>query len=110
MNAVEAMPRGGRLEVTTGLDASGAVAQIRVRDSGAGVAADVLPRIFEPFFTTKEDQHGTGLGLAVARNIAEQHGGSVTVLSTPREGTEFTLSLPLESPAAPGPQGNGDSQ
>jgi two-component system, NtrC family, sensor kinase len=55
----------------------------------------VLPRIFDPFFTTKEDQNRTGLGLAVAHSIVEQHAGEISVRSTPGEGTEFTVRLPV---------------
>ncbi len=108
VNAAEAMPQGGRLEVTTEADLSGQRVQLRVRDTGMGIAPDVLPHIFEPFFTTKEDQHRTGLGLAVARNIVGQHGGMLTVRSEPEKGTEFTLALPLEAPAAAAVGGNGD--
>ena len=96
VNAVEAMPRGGRMEITTGLDSSGSAIEVQVRDDGTGIAEDVLPHIFEPFFTTKEDQHRTGLGLAVARNIVERHAGTLEASSTPEQGTEFTLALPLE--------------
>jgi signal transduction histidine kinase len=59
-----------------------------------------LPHIFEPFFTTKEDQLRTGLGLAVARSIVEQHAGEILVRSTPGEGTEFTVMLPAGAPVA----------
>jgi len=100
VNAIEALPAGGRLEVETSLDPSGAAIQLRVRDSGAGIAPDVLPHIFEPFFTTKEHQHRTGLGLAVASNIAGRHNGRLTVQSEPERGAEFTLTLPLESSEA----------
>ena len=55
----------------------------------------MLPRIFDPFFTTKEDQNRTGLGLAVAHSIVEQHAGEISVRSTPGEGTEFTVALPV---------------
>ncbi|HJZ96474.1 MAG TPA: ATP-binding protein, partial [Candidatus Solibacter sp.] len=88
VNAAEAMPKGGRLEVAT--DGRGAV---RVKDSGRGIPADVLPRIFDPFFTTKEDQNRTGLGLAVAYSIVEQHGGEIAVRSEPGKGTEFRVEL-----------------
>src|SRR5215468_4746525 len=88
VNAAEAMPKGGRLEIAT--DGTGAV---RVKDSGCGIHADVLPRIFDPFFTTKEDQNRTGLGLAVAYSIVEQHGGEIAVRSEPGNGTEFRVEL-----------------
>ncbi len=102
VNAVEAMPRGGRLEVSTSWDPSSPNVQVRVRDTGTGIAADALPHIFEPFFTTKEDQHRTGLGLAVAKNIVDQHGGTLTVRSVPEQGTEFTLTLPAQAPVSAG--------
>ncbi len=102
VNAVEAMPRGGRLEVTTGWDPSSSVVYVRVKDTGMGISPDALPHIFEPFFTTKEDQHRTGLGLAVAKNIVDQHAGSLTVHSSLEEGTEFTLALPAEAPLSAG--------
>jgi two-component system NtrC family sensor kinase len=113
VNATEAMPHGGRLEVATGFDAEAGTACVRVRDNGVGIASEVLPHIFEPFFTTKESQQRTGLGLAVARSIAEQHGGTIDARSTPGEGTEFLLTLPLETPVsltpsvAAGVSGNG---
>jgi signal transduction histidine kinase len=56
---------------------------------GCGIPEDVLPRIFDPFFTTKEDQNRTGLGLAVAHSIVEQHGGEITVDSTPGKERSF---------------------
>ena len=109
VNALEAMPHGGRVEIVTQLDASGAAARIRVRDSGPGIPPDALPRIFEPFFTTKEDQHRTGLGLAVACSIAEHHGGKLTVESAPGQGAEFTLTLPLGARVAAGAPANGEN-
>jgi two-component system NtrC family sensor kinase len=90
VNASEAMPKGGRLEVSTEPDAA-----VRVKDTGSGIPEDVLPRIFDPFFTTKEDQNRTGLGLAVAYSIVEQHAGEITVQSQPGQGTEFRISLPV---------------
>lgn len=102
VNAIEAMPNGGPLEVSTALDAGGQALQVRVRDNGVGIPSEVLPHIFEPFFTTKENQQGTGLGLAVAHSILEQHGGQITVDSTPGKGSEFTISLPLAVPVPVG--------
>jgi two-component system NtrC family sensor kinase len=101
MNAAEAMPRGGVLRVSTESDPENNRVLVRVKDNGSGIPSDVLPHIFEPFFTTKEDQHRTGLGLAVARNIVEQHGGSLTAVSTRETGTQFTLSLPIDTPPEP---------
>ena len=102
VNASEAMPKGGSLEVTTEMTDDGEHAVLRVKDSGSGIPEDVLPRIFDPFFTTKEDQNRTGLGLAVAAGIVEQHAGEITVRSTPGEGTEFQVVLPAMAVAAMG--------
>ncbi len=83
---------------------------ITVRDNGPGIAPEVLPHVFEPFFTTKTDEQRTGLGLAVAKSIVEQHGGEISVRSTPGEGAEFTIRLTLEGAAAvPEPQLSGAS-
>jgi two-component system NtrC family sensor kinase len=102
VNASEAMPKGGRLEVSTEFSTESRRDTVRVKDSGSGIPPDVLPRIFDPFFTTKEDQNRTGLGLAVAHSIVEQHAGEISVRSTPGEGTEFTVTLPAGVSAAVG--------
>jgi two-component system NtrC family sensor kinase len=101
VNAAEAMPQGGRLRVSTEAVA-GAGLRLRVRDWGPGIPADVMPHIFEPFFTTKEEQQRTGLGLAVAKSILDQHGGHIEVHSREGEGAEFVITLPLDQsePAA----------
>jgi two-component system nitrogen regulation sensor histidine kinase NtrY len=90
-NALDAMPAGGRLELSA-RRADGGVA-LAVRDSGPGIAAEDLPRVFEPYFTTKEG--GTGLGLAIAHRIAEEHGGRLEARSSPGSGATFTLVLPV---------------
>lgn len=69
------------------------VAVLSVADSGAGMDEDVRSRLFRPFFTTKED--GNGLGLATAKKIIEAHGGAISVHSKPREGTEFSVVVPI---------------
>jgi two-component system NtrC family sensor kinase len=102
VNASEAMPKGGVLAVSTGLDPANEQISIRVKDNGCGIPADVLPHIFDPFFTTKEDQLRTGLGLAVASSIVEQHGGEISVRSAPGEGTEFTVALPATAAVSAG--------
>ena len=67
-------------------------------DTGEGISEEVIEHVFDPFFTTKELGKGTGLGLAMVHGSMAQAGGSVTVQSTPGEGTTFTLLLP-EVPA-----------
>lgn len=111
LNARDAMPRGGDLhlnhevvELPGGDDTlgdatmeqamPGSYVVVRVRDSGSGISADVLPHIFEPFFTTKEPGRGTGLGLSNVQEIAEAAGGFATVRSEPGCGAEFALYLP----------------
>lgn len=93
INARDAMPRGGTLEISvTGSDDE---ALFQVRDSGEGIPPDVLPRIFEPFFTTKTSgDGGTGLGLAIVHGIVREHGGRVEVSSTPDQGATFRVFLP----------------
>jgi signal transduction histidine kinase len=91
VNAVQAMPRGGRMTVRTRRD--GDEALVEVEDTGAGIPDEVRERIFEPFFTTKAS--GTGLGLAVVKRIVEGHGGAIDVRSTPGSGTVFALRFPL---------------
>ncbi|HEX8291750.1 MAG TPA: ATP-binding protein [Pyrinomonadaceae bacterium] len=73
-------------------------ARISIADRGQGMDERTRARIFEPFFTTKKK--GTGLGLAIAKQIVEQHGGSIRVESAPGQGTRFTVELPLSPEAA----------
>jgi len=94
-NAVEAMPGGGRITVTGRVADDGRHLLLDVGDTGPGIAPDQLKRVFELFFTTKAG--GTGLGLAVAKRIVEQHGGKIEVKSGARTGTRFTIELPLSA-------------
>jgi signal transduction histidine kinase len=94
VNAVQAMPRGGR--ITIRMRREGDQALLEIEDSGAGIPDEVKGRIFEPFFTTKAS--GTGLGLAVVKRIVEGHGGAVSVRSAPGTGAVFALRFPLAGP------------
>ena len=107
VNASEAMPKGGAVDVSTSFDPSAEQISVRVKDTGCGIAPEVLPHIFDPFFTTKEDQLRTGLGLAVAHSIVEQHGGEISVRSTPGEGSEFSVLLPVAAAVETGSGGGG---
>lgn len=91
-NSLDAMPDGGRLTVRA--HPSGAEVLIELSDTGRGIAEDDLPRIFDPLFTTKEQGKGAGFGLAVSRQIIEEHGGRITAASTPDEGSTFAIALP----------------
>ena len=112
-NARDAMPEGGDLHIQVDqLDvrsfppgvshgpSPGRFIRIRVRDTGEGWDEAVKQRLFEPFFTTKPKGKGTGLGMAVVANVVEQHGGYVTVDSTPGEGTTMGVHLPALAPNA----------
>ena len=99
INAVQAMPHGGSLTVTTRSHPQQDIVDIEFRDTGVGIPADKLDKICAPFFTTKTK--GTGLGLAIARKIIETHGGRLLIRSTPGEGSIFTLQLPIH-PIPPG--------
>jgi len=117
VNGRDAMPQGGTLTIATanveippGADRNrpalrpGGYVEIRVRDTGIGMTAEVAARVFEPFFTTKEVGKGTGLGLSTVYGIVKQSQGFVYVDSTPGVGTEFVVYLPrlVEQPAPAG--------
>src|SRR5215471_7279260 len=93
LNARDAMPQGGRLEISTEADEDSVV--IEVRDNGLGIAPEHLAKIYDPFFTTKQIGKGTGLGLAVSYGIIRDHGGHINVESKLGEGTRFQITLPL---------------
>jgi PAS domain S-box-containing protein len=95
LNAVDAMPEGGRLQIqTAGTQRPGGV-RISFTDSGVGIPADVLSHVFDPFYSTKPS--GLGLGLFISKDIVEQHSGRIEVEDAGGEGTMFTVWLPAES-------------
>jgi len=95
-NSLDAMTTGGELGITAGPStrAGHSGIFIEISDTGSGIAKKDLAQVFQPFFTTGK-QHGTGLGLAICRNIAEAHGGDITLTSEPGQGTKARLWLPL---------------
>jgi two-component system NtrC family sensor kinase len=88
-------PRGAHIEVSTRCAASGV--ELCVSDNGCGMSRAVLERAFEPLFTTKPPGRGTGLGLPLARSIAAEHGGDITLQSSPGQGTLVRVWLSLRS-------------
>ncbi|MGH6677959.1 MAG: ATP-binding protein, partial [Bradyrhizobium sp.] len=104
LNARDAMSSGGALIITaenvslvpedTESGLQGEFVAVRIADTGAGIAPDVLPRIFDPFFTTKEVGEGTGLGLSQVHGFAHQSGGTVHIDSQVGRGTTVTIYLP----------------
>jgi len=104
INARQAMPEGGMVRVRLALDAAGRRVELSVADTGVGIAPADLRRIFEPFYSTKSGpdgagQGGTGLGLAVCRDIVEAHHGRLRAESRLGQGSTFTLILPVCPPA-----------
>jgi two-component system NtrC family sensor kinase len=97
-NAIEAMPEGGKLTVTTRFDREKDRIEIRVSDTGPGIPEEDVERIFEPFYTTKAEGKGVGLGLSVAYGIIRQHQGEIHFQSEVGQGTHVTIHLP------PGPR------
>jgi two-component system NtrC family sensor kinase len=92
LNARDAMPAGGMLEVRTATH-NGTV-EVEVADTGAGIPREHIHRIFDPFFTTKSNGRGTGLGLSVSYGIIKEHAGKIDVRSTPGKGTSFHVEFP----------------
>lgn len=96
LNAIDAMPEGGTLEINGWVDADEVI--IRVMDTGTGISPEDLARVMEPFFTTKDVGQGTGLGLSICYGIMNQHGGSIEI--APRygvNGAQVTLKFPLRN-------------
>jgi len=99
-NALEATPGDGVVEIRIGM--AGDRVRVAVRNTGAGIPADLRERIFQPFFTTKS--RGTGLGLAIAQQIVDAHRGTIEVQSDGVSETTFVVELPTRVPGAPPPR------
>ncbi len=112
INARDAMPSGGVIELTTRNEhveqafqeaylEPGYYIRITVKDTGSGIPVEILPKIFDPFFTTKEFGKGTGLGLSMVYGIVKSHNGVITVNSKPQMGTRFDILIPAQPDMAP---------
>ncbi|MBB4285928.1 PAS domain-containing protein [Roseospira goensis] len=103
-NAIKFTPRGGQITVSAGPGADGGI-DLAVADTGIGIAPADQTRLFEPFARAADAEmrriEGTGLGLALVRSLAEMHGGTVRLASTPGVGSVFTVSFPMREPPAP---------
>lgn len=93
VNAIQAMPEGGKLFITSAFDDN--YISIGFRDTGKGIDSENMDKIFTPFFTTKQEVSGVGLGLAVSYGIIERHNGNIEVQSEPGKGSTFTVHLPV---------------
>ena len=98
LNARDAMPQGGKLQIAT--RQRGDDVLLEVSDTGTGIAREHLGKVYDPFFTTKGVGKGTGLGLSVSYGIIQEHRGSISVSSEPGRGTTFRLALPAAADAA----------
>lgn len=93
LNAVQAVPEGGTIQVKSSLNQQESSVSIEVTDNGPGIGRKEQSKIFEPFFSTKPN--GTGLGLSVSYGIVRNHQGNINVHSQPGEGTRFLIKLPI---------------
>jgi signal transduction histidine kinase len=96
-HAASAGDQPPRIQVAVRADVERAVVITTIRDSGAGIPTDVLPRIFDPFFSTKEVGRGTGLGLAITYGIIQEHGGAIHAANDAAGGAVFTVELPVDA-------------
>jgi signal transduction histidine kinase len=94
LNAVQATSPGGKITLLADKVKFAEVIELRVRDTGCGIPADILPHVFEPFFTTKRGK-GTGLGLSITQSYVRSHGGDIQVESIPGAGTTVRVTLPI---------------
>ncbi|MBI2646073.1 MAG: response regulator [Deltaproteobacteria bacterium] len=96
LNALQAMPEGGNLSITTQYDPQKSAVQIKIKDTGIGIPKENISKIFDPFYSTKEKTHGTGLGLTVSYGIIKDHQGKIEVQSQLKKGSLFKVTLPIQ--------------
>ena len=106
--AIEATGKQGQIIVKSWLEDE--FVHISVTDSGCGIKQEHLDKLFHPFFTTKPEGQGTGLGLSISFGIAEEHGGSLKVISKEGVGSTFTLVLPTTGPEVDGVETSASDQ
>jgi PAS domain S-box-containing protein len=100
-NAFQAMPDGGELTITVRLDKD---ILIDIHNTGPGIPGAQLSKVFDPFFTLRNDSRRSGLGLFVSHSIVQQHGGAIAVVTSPTEGTTFSVRLPRAKKEPPDSQ------
>lgn len=93
-NAIDAMPDGGTLTLSSRINPKNGMVEIRVGDTGHGIHSEDLPYVFDPFFSTKTEGKGLGLGLSTVFGIIDHHGGTISVDSAAKKGAVFTITLP----------------
>ena len=97
LNAADAMPDGGKLQIKTKYDKNHEEIILTIADTGSGISEEYITKIFDPFFTTKETGKGTGLGLSVTYGIIQRHNGTIDVQSDIGKGTTFTIKMPVSN-------------
>ncbi len=95
LNALDTMPGGGILVISSQMSVDNQFVEVKIRDTGSGIPKEYVSQIFDPFFTTKGIK-GTGLGLSVSYGIVQQHDGTINVQSEVGKGTTIVISLPVE--------------
>jgi signal transduction histidine kinase len=95
INAVHAMPEGGKLTLETQFSRDEHFFEVKISDTGSGIPKEIQAKIFEPFFTTKAEGVGTGLGLPIVKDIIEKHKGYIDLESEKDQGTIVTVGIPI---------------
>jgi two-component system, NtrC family, sensor kinase len=102
-NAIESMPDGGELLVSSRMNETAEKAWVKIEDTGYGIPEKVKNNLFDPFFTTKDVGEGTGLGLSIVYGVVKNHRGTIKINSEERKGTTCTLSFPVTPYDVPNP-------